>query len=169
MHHKFAFALASIVAALLTSACWYRNAPAVAPAYQAVKEPVVAGSFVVGPRTFKPYKFVVTTGMSKPRLEGTLSASGARNDIEVTVLDEAQFASWQNRDTFKATYESGRVTDTTLNVELPETPATYYMVFSNRFSLLSNKAVTANVQLCYDRENATAPSGGRGRNGYRRR
>ena len=168
MHQKTAFALTWVVVALVTSGCWY-NKPAVAPAYQAIKEPIVSGAFAVGPRTFSSYKFVVTTGMSKPRLEGTLSAQGARNDIEVTVLDEAQFANWQNRDDFKATYESGRVTDTTLNVALPETPATYYVVFSNRFSLLSNKAVTANVQLCYDRENASAPSGRRGRTGYQRR
>jgi hypothetical protein len=168
MHQKTAFALAWIVVALVTSGCWYSK-PEVAPAYQAVAEPIVNGSFVVGPRTFTPYKFVVTTGMSKPRLEGTLTAQGAKNDIEVTVLDEAQFTNWQNRDDFKATYESGRVTDTTLNVQLPETPATYYVVFSNRFSLMSNKAVTANVQLCYDRQNASAPSGRRGRTGYQRR
>jgi hypothetical protein len=167
MHHKPAFAAALIVTALVASGCWYSK-PAVAPAVQAVTEPIVTGSFVVGPRTFTPYKFVVTTGMSKPRLEGTLSAQGARNDIEVTVLDEAQFANWQNRDSFKAAYESGRVTDTTLTVDLPEAPATYYMVFSNRFSLMSNKAVTANVQLCYDRVNLSAPSGGRG-SSYRRR
>ena len=167
MHQKKAFAAAWIVVALVTSGCWYSK-PAVAPAYQAITEPIVNGSFVVGPRTFTPYKFVVTTGMSNPRLEGTLSAQGARNDIEVTVLDEAQFANWQNRDGFKATYESGRVTDTTLNVQLSETPATYYVVFSNRFSLLSNKAVTANVQLCYDRQNV-ASSGRRGRTGYQRR
>ena len=167
MHQKTTFTVVWIVVALVTSGCWYSK-PAVAPAVQAVTEPIVTGSFVVGPRTFTPYKFVVTTGMSKPRLEGTLSAQGARNDIEVTVLDEAQFTHWQNRDDFKATYESGRVTDTTLNVHLPETPATYYVVFSNRFSLMSNKAVTANVQLCYDRENLGAPSGGRGRNNYRR-
>lgn len=84
------------------------------------------------------------------------------------MLDEAQYTNWQNRDRFKAMYESGRVTDTKVDLELPETPATYYMVFSNRFSLMSNKAVTANVQLCYDRENLSAPSGGRGRNHYRK-
>jgi hypothetical protein len=167
MHQKITVAVASLVVALVTSGCWYSK-PTVAPAFQAVTEPIVNGSFVVGPRTFTPYKFVVTTGMWKPRLEGTLTAQGARNDIEVTVLDETQFTNWQNRDTFKAAYESGRVTDTKLNLELPETPATYYVVFSNRFSLMSNKAVTANVQLCYDRVNVSAPSGRRGRNGYRR-
>jgi hypothetical protein len=167
MYQKIAFTVASVVVALVSSGCWYSK-PSVAPAFQAVTEPIVSGSFVVGPRTFTPYKFVVTTGMGQPRLEGTFSAQGARNDIEVTVLDEAQFANWQNRDTFKAVYESGRVTDTKVELALPETPATYYMVFSNRFSLMSNKAVTAQVQLCYERANLGAASGGRGRNGYRR-
>ena len=167
MHQKIAFAAAFVLVAFVTSGCWYSK-PAVAPALQAVAEPIVTGSFVVGPRTFTPYKFVVTTGMTKPRLEGTFSAQGARNDIEVTVLNEAQYTNWQNRDRFSAMYESGRVTDTKVNLELPETPATYYVVFSNRFSLMSNKAVTANVQLCYDRVNLSAPSGGRGRYDYRK-
>jgi hypothetical protein len=61
-----------------------------------------------------------------------------RNRSCLAGAQEAQFKNWESRDTFDAAYESGRVTDTTLNVELPETPATYYLVFSNRFSLWSN-------------------------------
>ena len=168
MHHKTASVLALVVVASVMSGCGY-GAPAVAPAYNAIKEPLVTGGFAVGPRTFKEYKFVVTSAMSKPRLEGTFSASGGSgNDIEVSVLDESQFANWQKRRAFDATFESGRVTDATLNVTVPESPATYYLVFSNRFSLFSNKAVTASVQLCYDLAAASTTSGRRGYDGNKR-
>jgi hypothetical protein len=168
MYQKTAVGLACVVVALIMSSCRY-GTPAVVPATQHLAEPVAAGSFIVEPRTFKPFKLVVTTGMSNPRLEGTFSASGARNDIEVTLLEETQFTNWQNRRNFEAVYESGRVTNATLNVELPANPATYYVVFSNRFSIFSNKAVVADVNLSYDRVNLSAESGRRGRSGYRRR
>ena len=70
---------------------------------------------------------------------------------EVTLLTEAQFANWENSRTFEATFASGRVTTGNIAVALPATPGTYFVVFSNRFSIFSNKAVTADVQLRYHR------------------
>jgi hypothetical protein len=115
-------------------------------------EAVVSGAFIVEPRTFKPFKITLAPGMTNARVEGNFTASGARNDIEVTLLNEAQYANWQNRQRFDAAYVSGRVTSGKIAVTLPAGPGTYYMVFSNRFSIISNKAVTADVQLVYDRE-----------------
>jgi hypothetical protein len=112
--------------------------------------PVVTGSFVVEPRTYKDFKVVVPTGAKNPRLEGTFSASGARNDIEVTLLDAQQFQNWQNRHKFDAAYDSGRVTAGKIRVALPPEPGTYVVVFSNRFSFISNKAVVADLKLQYD-------------------
>ena len=168
MYQKIAVGLACILAALVMSGCRYGR-PAVVPVSQHMAEPVATGSFIVEPRTFKPFKLLVTTGMSNPRLEGTFSATGARNDIEVTLLEESQFTNWQERRSFEAIYESGRVTNATLDVQLPTDPATYYVVFSNRFSIFSNKAVAADVHLSYDRVNLSAESGRRSRSGYRRR
>jgi hypothetical protein len=168
MFQKCAFAAASLLVVLAASGCGYGK-PAVAPAYEAMAQPVVTGSFIVEPRTFKPFKIVVAGGMTKPRIEGTFSATGARNDIEVTLLEEAQFTNWQNRQRFESAYQSGRVTNATIDVELPADPATYYVVFSNRFSIFSNKAVVADLHLRYDRLEAGGGSGRRGRGGYRRR
>jgi len=125
--------------------------PLKAPAILTLTEPVVTGAFIVEPRTFKPFKITIGDGMTNPRLEGTFTASGARNDIEVTLLDETQFANWQNRQKFEAAYVSGRVTSGKISVNLPAARGTYFVVFSNRFSIISNKAVTADVQLRYDR------------------
>jgi hypothetical protein len=168
MYQKIAFAIACIVSGLAFVGCG-GPAPVLAPVYQHLAEPIVTGSFVVEPRTFKPFKVVVANGMTKPRLEGTFSASGARNDIEVTLLDESQLATWQNRGRVEPAYASGRVTNATMNIELPPDPATYYVVFSNRFSLISNKAVTADLHLRYDRLDVSADSGSRRRGAYRRR
>jgi len=156
----FVIALAAAIAA---SACWYGK-PEVNPD-KGLSEPIATGTFVVEPRNFKMFRAVVSDGMANPRLEGTFSATGARNDIEVTVLDDMQYQNWQNRRRFEATYESGRVTNGTIGVDLA--PGTWWLVFSNRFSLLSNKAVTADVALCYDRAGGRRDSRQRQRGRYR--
>ena len=111
---------------------------------------IIDGSFVVPPRTFKPFEVVVAAAMSNPRLEGTFTASGANNDIEVLLLNEQQFSNWQNRHAFKSAYESGRVTADKLRIDLPSEPGKYFLIFSNRFSIFSNKGVVADLKLRYD-------------------
>ena len=120
-------------------------------AIQHLTLPIVNTAFVVEPRAYKSFELQVAPGTSGARVEGTFSASGARNDIEVTLLEKSQFLNFQNHSTFKAAYESGRVTAGHIHVDLPAEPGTYYVVFSNTFSILSNKAVTADVKLEYDR------------------
>ena len=111
---------------------------------------IIDGSFVVAPRTFKPFEIVVASGMSNPRIEGTFTASGANNDIEVLLLDEQQFNNWQNRHDFRSAYTSGRVTADKVRVDLPSEPGKYFLIFSNRFSIFSNKGVVADLRLRYD-------------------
>jgi hypothetical protein len=146
MYHKVALA----AMALTVAACGaksYRTAAAADPWSQ----PVVSGSFVVNPRSYTPFKIVVENGMNNPRVEGTFSASGANNDIEVLLLEESQYLNWQNRHQFRAAYQSGRVTADRLKVELPTEPATYFLIFNNRFSLISNKGIVADLKLRCDR------------------
>jgi hypothetical protein len=112
---------------------------------------VATGSFAVEARDFKPFKVVVPDKTKNPRIEGSFSASGGSgNDVEVMVLDEAQFLNWQNRNKFSAIYDSGRVTADKVSIALPSAGATYVMVFSNRFSLLSTKGVKAELKLAHD-------------------
>ena len=155
MHHP-QFRAFVLIGMLAAAGCYGGSKdldyPAKSPTTYNLTETVVSGAFIVEPRTFKPFKITLAPGMSNARVEGNFTASGARNDIEVTLLNEAQYANWQNRQRFDAAYVSGRVTSATIAVTLPAGPGTYYMVFSNRFSIISNKAVTADVQLVYDRQ-----------------
>ena len=147
----------ALAALLLSAACGGTKQP-IQTATEQIQQParrlaetIVNASFVVEPRTYKSFKLVVGPGAGHPRLEGTFTASGANNDIEVMVLEESQFRNWENRHNFTAAYESGRVTADTIRLELPPSPATYYVVFSNRFSIWSNKGVVADVKLLFER------------------
>jgi hypothetical protein len=147
--------LVATIVVLAFSACGGSKAPVnlapTTPAQQLLNT-IIDGSFVVAPRTFKPFEIVVGAGMSNPRLEGTFMASGANNDIEVLLLQEQQFSNWQNRNKFKSAYASGRVTADRLRIDLPSEPSKYYVVFSNRFSIFSDKGVVADLKLRYQRE-----------------
>jgi hypothetical protein len=70
---------------------------------------------------------------------------GSRNDIRVFIFDEDGFANWQNRRAFRMYYDSGKVTAGKIDVRLK--PGTYYLVFDNSFSGLSNKAITSDIQI----------------------
>jgi len=134
-----------VIAALGISGCYgakYHTAAKGPHFYTIVNE-----SFVVAPRNYKPFKIEVPEGTTRARVEGTFSASGANNDIEVLLLDEHQYLNWQNSHHFKAVYESGRVTADKIAADLSAEPATYYMVFDNRFSMMSNKGVVADIKL----------------------
>ena len=119
---------------------------------------IVSGSFVVEPRTVKQFTVAVASDMAHPRLEGSFTASGANNDIEVMLLEASQFQNWEKRSKFTVAYQSGRVTSDKLAIPLPAQEGTYYVVFSNRFSLISNKAVVADIVLHCDKGKKQAPA-----------
>ena len=97
------------------------------------------------------YTFKVPPNGASVHVEGTFSASGGSgNDIEVYLLSEDEFVNWQNNHPVKTFYNSGRITQSTLSVDLPSGAATYYLIFTNKFSLLTPKAVQASVRLHYN-------------------
>ena len=126
------------------------NLVSTAPTITHGSQGVLGGSFIVEPGKYKSVTVAVTAAMQNPSVEGNFTASGGNNDIEVLVLEESQYMNWQNGHKFDATYSSGRVTAGKLNVQLPQGPGTYYVVFSNRFSYITNKAVIADVKLQYN-------------------
>jgi len=121
-----------------------------APTIQHGSQNVLGGSFIVEPGKYKTFTVAVTAAMKNPSVEGNFTASGGNNDIEVFVLEESQYLNWQNGHKFDATYSSGRVTAGKLKIQLPQEPGTYCVVFSNRFSYITNKAVVADVKLQYN-------------------
>ena len=155
MVQKIAGMLVTTVVVLALSACGGSKAPVQAvappapPLVQQLLDTIVQTTFAVPARAFKPIEVVVSSVMSNPRLEGSFTASGANNDIEVLLLDEQQFNNWQNRHEFRSAYASGRVTADKLRIDLPE-PGKYFVIFSNRFSIFSNKGIVADLKLKYD-------------------
>jgi hypothetical protein len=106
------------------------------------------GAFTIRQLSDSNYKFIVPAGAYDVTMKGHFSATGgARNDVEVYVLNEDEFVNWQNRHQVTTLYSSGRVTQDSINLTLPADAGTYYLVFSNRFSLFSPKAVEANIDV----------------------
>ncbi len=81
-------------------------------------------------------------------VSGRFSATGGTgNDVEVFILGQDEFTNWQNRHSVKTWFNSGRVTVSNISVQLP--PGNYFLVFSNNFSTMTPKAITANILLTH--------------------
>jgi zinc ribbon protein len=103
----------------------------------------------INPLSFH-YKLDVPAGATSVLLHGDFTASGGlSNDIEAFVFPEADFVNWQNGHNAKTFYQSGKVTVGNINVNLPATAATYYLVFSNKTSLLTQRNVRVDATLTY--------------------
>lgn len=84
------------------------------------------------------------------RLIGRFSAQGGSgNDIYACVTDGDGLTNLRNGHGCKVWYESGKVTVDTVNAALPSGQS--FFVFSNRFSLFANKAVTLDLKIRYER------------------
>jgi hypothetical protein len=83
------------------------------------------------------------------KVYGFFRASGGRgNDIEVVIASPIEFQNWINGHQAQVFFAPGKATDGRINVEnLP--PGDYILAFSNKFSALSRKQVTAVVTLSY--------------------
>ena len=96
------------------------------------------------------WKFDVPANATNVQVEGTFTASGgARNDVELYLLNDDEFVNWQNGHAVNTLYNSGRLTQGTLNTVLPSGAGTYHLVFNNKFSVFSPKAVKASIRLHY--------------------
>jgi hypothetical protein len=120
--------------------------------------------FSVTARNFRYYKFDLPEGSMNVSIVGQFTSSSAEkkspatkspaadsddNDIETYVLSEPAFAVWQNGYATSSVYESGRVSQGTMQADLPAGAGVYYLVFSNKFSSRSAKNINATVLLRY--------------------
>jgi hypothetical protein len=112
-------------------------------------ETIANTAITVGAGSFTYYKFVVPTTAAQAYVDGHFSATGGfGNDIQVFVVNQDSFANFQNGDPSDAYFNSGKVTQNSINALLPGA-GTYYLVCNNRFSLLSPKAVEIDAVLHY--------------------
>jgi len=125
---------------------------------------VLQTPFSVSAHNFRYYKFSLPSGSVNVAIVGQFSATsddnknrGERKDedndaasnIEVYVLSEPAFIVWQNGYAAGSVYESGRVSQGTIQAELPTGAGIYYLVFSNKFAPRASKNVNATVLLRY--------------------
>ena len=86
--------------------------------------------------------------MSSAWVVGKFRASGGSgNDVEVFITDDNGLTNFRNHHGMTVWYNSQKVTVGDIKVSLSR--GTYYLVFSNAFSALSNKAVQAQIQMVY--------------------
>lgn len=87
------------------------------------------------------WKSMDVTYSDTSRLYGSFRAQGGgKNDIEVLIMDDENYENWSNGNQFSWYYFSGRVTVKTFDVTLAK--GSYHLVFSNRWAVLTPKAVT---------------------------
>jgi hypothetical protein len=124
--------------------------PAAPPVARMLRTETIANTaMTVGAGSFNYYKFVVPATAAQASVDGHFSATGGfGNDIQVFVVNEDSFVNFQNGHPSDAYFNSGKVTQNTINALLPG-PGTYYLVCNNRFGLLAPKAVEIDAILHY--------------------
>jgi len=92
---------------------------------------------------------VEQAGLVNAHVVGTFKASGGLgNDIQVVLAEETEFQNWLNGHSASVLYGTQKVTAGRIDVPITK-PGTYVIGFSNKFSLLSGKNVSADVELQY--------------------
>jgi hypothetical protein len=113
---------------------------------------IIPANLSVTSHSFSAYKFTVPASASNVIVSGQFKATGgSANDVEVHVLADAAFATWQSGYSTNTYYSSSRVSQGDINAALPPGAGTYYVVFNNKFSPRMAKTVQADVNLRYDR------------------
>lgn len=107
--------------------------------------PLVSGAFTIGAGRHQYYRFVVP---NRANIIGRFRAQGGGgNDIEVFILDQDGYENFRNGHSTPTYYNSGRITVGTIRANLGA--GVYYLVFNNGYSVITNKAIEANVELHY--------------------
>lgn len=109
-------------------------------------QPLFQQSVVVPPGKMASLQFTVPGDWSTGHVIGHFStAGGGGNDIQVVVTDSDGYANYINGHQARVWYDSGKVTADSFDLRLA--PGLYYLIFNNAFSVVSNKAVTLDVQM----------------------
>ena len=105
---------------------------------------IVNTAFTVKAGDAKYWNFRV--GSDGANVVGRFRAEGGNgNDIRCLILDPDSFENWRNGHSVRTYYNSEKITVANINVRLAE--GDYVLVFDNTYSVLTNKAVTADVEM----------------------
>lgn len=115
------------------------------PVYKTINQNIANGVIPVGAGNYNYYQFSVPTQAS---ISGDFTAfGGSGNDILVVILDETAYINWINGHSVSTYYNSGQMTTGSITVSVPK--GNYYLIYSNKFSVVSNKNVKTNVDVSY--------------------
>jgi hypothetical protein len=123
-------------------------APATTPVLVPQSANLVNAIITVDAGSYYSINFYVDTNkMHNVAVSGSFTASGGSgNDIVVLILDDIAFTNWVNGHSVMALYNSGQITTDRINVPITAS-GRYYLVFSNRFSIISTKKVSTMIDL----------------------
>ncbi len=113
-------------------------------------ETLMPASVDIKARSFAFFRFTVPRGATNVGVSGQFSVTGDRdNNLEVYVVPDAAFVSWQYGYAPDTYYSSGRVSEGKIDAELPSGRGAYYLVFNNKFAPRAQKTAQASVTLHY--------------------
>lgn len=93
-----------------------------------------------------PFTVNIATMLNVQVVGSFKALGGSGNDIDAYIMTDSQLQSWLKGQKAVGIYVSGRVSSADLTVPIL-TSGTYHLVFSNDFSILSAKVVSANIIL----------------------
>jgi hypothetical protein len=115
------------------------------PVYKTINQNIANGVNPVGAGNYAYYQFSVPTQAS---ISGDFTAfGGSGNDIIVVIIDETAYINWINGHSVSTYYNSGQMTTGSITASVPK--GNYYLIYSNKFSTVSNKNVKTNVGVSY--------------------
>lgn len=113
------------------------------------KQVITSGQLIVnaGQAIWSP--IVVPTGSRNVHVTGNFSVSGgAGNDINAVITDQMNLTNWVNGHAAKC-YWGTEGPETVGQFDVVLSPGTYYLAFSNKQSIISQKQVFVNAELNY--------------------
>lgn len=120
-----------------------------APVLRPVSEKMFSGQLIVRAGNYVYRKFTVSPTMRDVRVVGSFHASGGSgHDIQAVLAEESEFENWINGHQAQVLYSTGQITNGKIDVYITQ-PGTYFLAFNNKFSLVTDKDVFAEVELSY--------------------
>jgi hypothetical protein len=115
-----------------------------------ITERITPDAFVVAPGKLMYFPVSLPQSAAWGMITGRFRAQGGNgNDIEMYVFNPDGFENYINGHSVSTLYNSGRVTVGSIDLYIPK-GTTYYLVFTNKFSVFANKAITSDIVLKYD-------------------
>jgi hypothetical protein len=147
---QFAVSLCLLALLAMGEACTSQSAPTPPESRLVAKsQTIVNGAIQIEAGKSASYRLDVLPDMLQASIKGSFTASGGSgNDVQVAIGDEMNITNWMNGHQASVLWETpGQLTTGAFDVKLQ--PGTYFLVISNRFSLLSDKSVTVEASLSY--------------------